>query len=98
MPLLFCLFLSAMAASLWFNRLPENIQETLGNIRARMDEPAPMQAQSRGGSLLFCICEEGWSGGCGLAGRNDALQPGSPMSGVIGCRIFYGCSAFCAHC
>ena len=83
MPLLFCLFLSAMAASLWFNRLPENI---------------PMQAQSRGGSLLFCICEEGWSGGCGLAGRNDALQPGSPMSGVIGCRIFYGCSAFCAHC
>ncbi|MBS6261962.1 MAG: stage II sporulation protein M [Clostridium sp.] len=30
MPLFFCLFFSAMAASLWFNRLPENIQETLG--------------------------------------------------------------------
>ena len=30
MPLFFCLFFSAAAASLWFNRLPENIQETLG--------------------------------------------------------------------
>lgn len=30
MPLLFCLSLSALAGSLWFNRLPEEIKEQLG--------------------------------------------------------------------
>lgn len=32
MPLFFCLLISSMAASLWFNCLPENIQETLGML------------------------------------------------------------------
>ena len=50
MPLLFCLFLSAMAASLCLTVCRKHTGNA-GNIRARMDEPAPMQAQSRGGSF-----------------------------------------------
>ena len=93
MPLLFCLFLSAMAASLWFNRLPENIQETLGILGRVWTSRPQCRLRAEEGAFYSVFVRR-----AGLAGRNDALQPGSPMSGVIGCRIFYGHSAFCAHC
>lgn len=76
MPLFFCLFFSAAAASLWFNRLPENIQETLGILgrawtsrsqcRFRADEGAVYSVFMRKASLAAVVWLAGMTP-CSLA-------------------------------
>ncbi len=46
---------------------------------------------------MCCIHKAGQSGGCRLAGRDDAMQPGCIMHGIDSSGIFYGCCAFCSH-
>ena len=75
MPLLFCLFLSAMAASLWFNRLPENIQETLGILgRVWTSRPQCRLRAEEGAFYSVFVRRAGLAAVVWLAGMNHSSQ------------------------
>lgn len=76
MPLFFCLLLSALAASLWFNSLPEELKEQLGGLgQMWMNQPEYRIGAAEGAACSVFLRRAGQAAVIWLAGMTPCSLP-----------------------